>query len=674
MKKTTPYWTWFIFFSVYNLVFLSQQFAYIASDSTTFLHGVSLPFTIYYELIATLLIHILLYILLAALQTLLLLGLTLWHLSTASLRRWHISIWLLCVCTLITSNIYLFPLSRFSVLFLPILPHALVMTILLLSLLIMGMLILNLLFFIIQRYPKLITGSLLIGFGLSVTVFKAKIPDEYPSQSKNPNIILIGVDSLNPNKINAKDMPTLTDFINHGILFKETITPLARTYPSWTSILTGLYPLHHHAHYNLMPPDLVNSFKSIAWTLKHQGYQTLFATDDRRFSNMGKEFGFQTVIGPKIGANDLFMGSLNDFPLSNLLINLPLSQWLFPYNYINRASHFSYYPHSFDKALQHGLSTNNTSKPMLIAVHFTLPHWPYTWASSSPTVINDKDKHQQNESLYQLGLQQVDQQVAHFLSFLRKNGYLKNSMVILLSDHGETLALPGSRQTNATNYQGLNPSRFVDYLERKNAPAIDISEGHGSDLLSPDQYHCLLAFKIYQKSKLITPSKIINTRIALIDIAPTILNFLNLNHSNMDGVSLLDTLIGDEKPPAKRFFIMESGMLPNQIISRQKAIELGKRLFRILPSQGQLQLRKDQLPTLDAMKLYAILDGDWIVALYPDDKDYIPITQRLSNGKWTDELDSDFAKNSPAKNMLRKLHHFYNKDRPNAVFSPLSSS
>ena len=183
-------------------------------------------------------------------------------------------------------------------------------------------------------------------------------------------------------------------------------------------------------------------------------------------------------------------------------------------------------------------------------------------------------------------------------------------------------------------------------------------------MLSPDQYHCLLAFKIYQKNQLTTSPKIIKTRVALIDIAPTILNFLNRPSPALDGLSLLNTLVSNEKPLAKRFFIMESGILANQNPTREKLLQIGQEFFTIEPKGGQLQLRKDKLSSLDTKKLYAVIDGNWILALYPDDKGYIPIIQHLSDGKWTDELGTDFAKNSPAKTLLQHLHQFYKKNWP----------
>lgn len=528
------------------------------------------------------------------------------------------------------------------------------------SLLVLGLLLLNTLFFTCRNYPKITGSSLLIVSILSV--YNMFDTNKNGQRTTEPNVIIIGIDSLSPNNINKKDTPTLAHFIQTSVFFRETISPLARTYPAWTTILTGLHPYHHQARYNLMPSDLVKNSLSLAWSLQSLGYQTIFATDDRRFNNMGKEFGFQKVIGPKVGVNDILLGTFNDSPLSNLLVNLPIGRWLFPYNHINRASYFSYYPQSFEKVLDNTLISNNQTSPTFMAVHFTLPHWPYAWAESSPIQARDEYSVDDKEFLYRAALQRTDRQVEHFLQMLRKYGYLENSLIIVLSDHGEALYVPGSRQTSLKTYQGQGVSIFADYLKRKTSTELEMSAGHGSDLLSKDQYHCLLTFKIYKNNQLKTTSKIINTRVALTDITPTIQSFTGLpTRQSTDGVSLLHIITNDNKPLPERTFIMESGMLPNQFLSRERARVLGQKFFTINPQTDQLQLRKKALSTLDALKLYAVIKGDWIVALYPDDNGYIPVTLNLKNGKWTDDFNADFVKKSPAINMLSYLQQFYKR-------------
>jgi arylsulfatase A-like enzyme/predicted membrane protein len=509
MKPSRPYGQWITTFITYNLVFFILQLSYILLNNhhVTFISAIHLPPIVYLSLMGALITHLCLYVLLSLIQTACLWGIEQYQVRPHALENWHLAIWSTTVCAILTLNGYFFPLSLFSRLFLPELPKTILIALLLISLALMSVLLLNTLFFLVKKYPKKTYGVMVVTFGF--IIYKAiHLAPQIPRHqiTTAPNIIMIGIDSLSPRKINHRDTPTLARFVQEGVLFKETITPLANTYPAWASILTGLYPEHNQARYNLMPPDAVKSSNSIAWLLQKQGYQTLFATDDRQFNMLGRDFGFQTMIGPRGGANDFLISALNDFPLSNLLVNFPISQWLFPYNYSNRASYITYYPQSFDKRLQQLLVHHDNASPSFMAIHFTLPHWPYLWAESPPETNNP---HDQSEQHHQMAVQRVDQQVSILIRLLEHYGYLDNGMIILLSDHGEGFYFKGSRQTSPLHYQGPGVSRFSKYLKRNTSTVLDRSAGHGSDLLSADQYHCLLAFKIYQQGHEITLPQVI---------------------------------------------------------------------------------------------------------------------------------------------------------------------
>jgi arylsulfatase A-like enzyme len=657
--KDTLYRSWFLSFAFYNVIFLCLQLAFILSKGHSFIQAITLPAIVYLELITTFLIHLSLYCLLAAFQTTLMWGSVQFFSkkeTQPTYDRLHIIIWSLTVCALLVSNSYFFPLSAFSRLLLTALPKIILSVLMIVSIMILALLTINTLFFASRKYP--IISSCTFIFCLSLFFYVHTQPRISPTLHSNFNIILIGIDSLSPSNINTKNTPSLVRLINKSVLFKETISPLAHTYPAWSSILTGLYPAHHHAEYNLMPPEMVNSSASLAWSLQRLGYQTIFATDDRRFNNLGKEFGFQQIIGPPIGANEILLGTFNDFPLSNLLSHFSITGWLFPYNHMNRASYFTYYPQTFDNALRQALATNKQTSPLFMAVHFTMPHWPYAWAQSSAANVGDEYSIEERGELYFAALRQVDKQVSNLLNVLQRHGYLNNSLVILLSDHGEALYVKGSRQTNLKTYQGIR-NQFAGYLKRKTSTELEKSIGHGSDLLSPDQFHSLLAFQIYKHDHVAIPPKIIPTRVALIDIRPTIEDFLGQATTSSEGISLRNTIINSTPLPA-RMFIMESGMLPNQFVTREKVKLLGQQFF-VVKDDARVQLRKQELSALNDLKLYAIIKGPWIMALYPDDAGYIPVILNLKSSQWTDEFDTDFVKKSPAKHMLLYLQQFYHK-------------
>jgi arylsulfatase A-like enzyme len=638
-------------FLLCNLTLLSLQLLFIYTHSSSFISAIPLPAVVYGELLLTLLIQGLLCVLLSACQTLWLRGLA---------KQRLVTIHLTSNLALLTTNAYFFPLSLFARDLVPLLSRTGITCIMTATWLLLGLLTYKTIDFYYKKQPRL--ASLVLLSILFIMLLLTHTPTRAPNQTTRAHIILIGVDSLHPAAVNPTRTPTLAQFIQHSAWFKETISPLARTYPAWSTILTGLYPAHHQANYNLLAPTHHVLQHSIAWQFQHNGYHTVFATDDRRFNSIDEQFGFQTVIGPKRGVNDILLGAFNDFPLSNLLINQRIGHWLFPYNHMNRASYFAYYPQTFDHALQQALAEHPVTQPLFLAVHFTLPHWPYAFAASNPAAVNDEYRMTHRKPLYHQALQAVDQQVANLLHTLKQHGYLDHSLVILLSDHGETLFTPHSRNISLAHYQASGSSPLARYFTEHTATPLTQSAGHGSDLLSPAQYHCVLAAQIYANKQLITSAHTITERVALLDLAPTLLEFAQLpTIGTLDGLSLLPSIVHAEHQPPARAFILESGMLPNQVISKQDAARLGRQYFTVTP-QGLLQINPKQISELDRMKLYGIIHDDWLLALYPTAEGYLPVTQQLSTHDWIDQLNTPFAVLSPAHALLKQLSLFYHRE------------
>ncbi len=637
-KKSFYYFNYFI--SV-NFLFLIFQIIYIISRSNSFLKAIPLPFAVYLEIATALIIQFTLYSLLSLIQTSWIWGINNYTSDKKFLTYAQFAISSLSLIGLLTINCYFFPLSLFSLLFSPLFSPLFIH----LSLIIIGLACIILSFNSLALFLKrcslltliLIFAVFFLGYRLLIFTQEKTVA----TINEQSNIIIIGIDSFNPERLSSQQTPHIANFLKDSTHFSETISPLARTYAAWTSILTGLYPVNHQARYNLMPAGLVKSSKSLAWRLRQRGYQTLFATDDRQFSSISYDFGFQDVIGPKLGFNNILLGHFNDFPLSNLLVNFSFSKWLFPYNYLNRGSYFSYYPTSFKQALNNYLVHRSKSQPLLMAVHFTLAHWPYAWATSFPAQQGEYNR-QEQRLLYQQALQQADKQIGYLLENLKHSGLLTNSLVILLSDHGEALYELGSRQTRLKLYQGQKKNQLADYFQRKTSTILEKSAGHGSDLLSPSQFHCLLGFKIFKQQRLLNKPQLIPVRVALIDIAPTIYDYLKIAYKT-DGISLLGPILNKEAAQKSRTFFLESGELPNQLITKQKARIVGKLLYQVNPFTNALELKPSKLSLLNSLKLYAILKDNWLIALYPDDNYYLTVALRLSDGQWTDEPTSEFG-------------------------------
>lgn len=120
------------------------------------------------------------------------------------------------------------------------------------------------------------------------------------------------------------------------------------------------------------------------------------------------------------------LGSYNDFPLGNLLVNFRISSWLFPYNFSNRASFISYYPETFTNELKRELSLQQNS-PVFLAVHFALPHWPYAWAASLPDQVENEFSLSKRDALYLRALKAVDNQFKVIFCYLKNMAILKTA-------------------------------------------------------------------------------------------------------------------------------------------------------------------------------------------------------------------------------------------------------
>jgi hypothetical protein len=636
-------------FLLYNALFFLLQIFFITQQSHSFVSTLSLPKYIYWEIGYTLYIQFFGYIIISILQSCCDQSLkNHWFSGSQHKRQWFLLIhtWI----TIISLNAYYFPLSQYSRLMLSIFPRTGILCCGFISVSIITYALIYSFIQWCQNYPLPIIT-------LGLCLISTAPPIIYQEKTNQPNVFIIGVDSLSPSSIDATRTPTLWHFVHENVWFQEAISPLARTYPAWSTILSGLHPAHHQVRYNLIRTRLAAE-KSIAWEMKQKHYTTLFATDDRRFNLLDESFGFQHIIGPREGVNDMLLGTFNDFLLGNLFINSQIGKWFFPYNYMNRASYFSYYPQTFNQALKQAIETRESGKPIFMAVHFTLPHWPYAYASSSDPSAYQEYNIADRIPLYQQALRAADQQVYTFLQTLKNNHLLHHALVIVLSDHGETLYTPLSRPLSRETYQATEKSVFETYLEKHTSTVLDRSAGHGSDVLSPEQFHCVVAMQYYHQGQPQYSARRIKERIGLQDVAPTLLDYTHQATASLDGISLRPYVEQKKRIP-QRTFILESGMLPNQFLSREQARLAGKTFFEVDPITTLLHIRQDKLDELDKQKLYAVLKNHWILALYPTKKKYIPVLQETNTKAWTDDLNSAFAQHSPAKSLLKALKSFY---------------
>jgi arylsulfatase A-like enzyme len=462
-------------------------------------------------------------------------------------------------------------------------------------------------------------GALVLMVLLTMRLVRASHSDDAGPGPDRPNLIVIGIDSVRSDAIGEGRglgiTPNIDLFLRDGAhLFSDAITPAARTYVSWMSILSGDNPRTHGARENLMPRAALAPLNTLPMRLRKAGYQSFYATDDVRFSNIDASYGFDRAVTPSIGATDFLLSKANDLPLSNLISNTRLSRWLFPATYSNRAAHHAYLPDTFIEWLEDEVEP--ATGPQFLAIHLTLPHWPYLWAVRDNLVF---ERGEDRQYRYVSSVIAADRQFGQLMALLESRGLLSNAIVVVLSDHGEGLGMP------VTDALIRGPA-----AREALGPNIEIGLwGHGNSTLSPRQYSVLLAMRGYGKSAFRATARSHRTPASVIDVAPTLLDLANVPAGEpMDGVSLRPVIEGDQAAMTRletRARFTETGfrtrMLETGNFDEHGLLETMGPFFRMDHATARFEVRTEMIPRLIADKERAAITARWLLSSIPTSLD-----------------------------------------------------
>jgi len=426
------------------------------------------------------------------------------------------------------------------------------------------------------------------------------------ARTAEPHVVIIGVDSLRSDLTPARGSDALTPaidaFLAPAARFTDATTPLARTFGSWVSILTGRHPVTTNARVNLMPRDLVHEEDTLADALRGHGYRTVYATDEVRFANFDGSYGFDQLVTPPVGAVDFLLGYGGDMPLVNLVAATSVGRWLFPSNHANRAAHANYQPGDFIARLDDEIAITG---PTFLTVHLTLSHWPYNWAGLARPATP-----QEYRPAYRRAVQAVDAQFEALMKLLADKSVLDNAIVVLLSDHGEALG-------------GEN-----DSMLRKTGSSREVWDslwGHGTSVLSPHQYTVVLALRAYGRARLPGAGATYGFPVSLEDVRPTLEELATSRApDDVDGRSLLPALAdpaGAAAFAARIRFTETDFNTPGTLAGRYETsgiIDEAAVFYELDPGSGWMQYKRARLPELLARKQRAALSRDALLAAIPD--------------------------------------------------------
>jgi len=436
------------------------------------------------------------------------------------------------------------------------------------------------------------------------------------------NVVLLGLDSFQMNRLAAGGAPAslapnINDFLGECFRFDNAWTPLARTYPSWISILTGREPVHHGVRFNLSADehlDAGNVF--LPQLLQEQGYATLHATDETRFSIIRPQFGFDTLVHPVMGAQDFLLSNFFDFSAPNLLRQTRLGHDLFPAVRGNRAS-VAYSPGLWTEDVLAAIDALPRDRPVFLALHLCGNHWPFS--TPAPYAHAGADP-------VECCMRMVDDQAGAILEHLRNVGLMQRSTVAMLSDHGDGWSgIPG-----------------------------DDTNSHGDDFRSPWANRIVLGLRVPGRAPGVSTQLVRS-----FDLAPTLLDLLAVPHdpASMDGRSLLPLMQALPQEEPRELFAETD--LDRRVYTVKQLVQQNALWYRTDPESGLVFLREEGFTEFMPLKWYMLVSGNRRLVV-------VPFKQRfelheLDPATGRDRPDADVAALPPAEKaeMLdRLIEHF----------------
>lgn len=429
-----------------------------------------------------------------------------------------------------------------------------------------------------------------------------------------PDVIIIGLDSVSYNQLqkNIDQLPSIATITSAGVSYTDAYTPLARTFPAWNAILTGLYPASTNIRYNLTEFNEQSLQNNLARDFKKLGYETIFAQDERRFSNINEEYGFDITYGPKVGASDFIIPSLSNNLFSAYFSSSYLGSLFFSNLKHNRVSSLTYIPESFNTSIEQHIK--DSSKAIFLAIHYCLAHFPYTWSNSSEDHLSGEIE------LHRSALSKIDTQIGSLISTLKDTGRFDNSIIILLSDHGEGLG-------NKNDLLIPNSEKYHRLLR-----------GHGNSVISKDQNNVILHINTPEHRKNNTLRYDKNT-VSLVDVKPTLETLVNLHPTKTDGKNILPTPTTIIKGATENVAYIETGIqieLPQPNASQRQLANVANKLMTsyYVNEKGLLTISKDFFKYNLLKKQFAEISNSQISIFDPSlDNNNILIYDRLENEK-----------------------------------------
>ena len=316
------------------------------------------------------------------------------------------------------------------------------------------------------------------GKWISESLAVSNLPAAAPG---SPNVLVIVVDTLRTDHLSSygysrPTSPNIDDLARKGVLFENAIAPSSWSLPSHASLVTGRY-VHEHGMGNVEPMPWLGWGKSgLNWlptlgeALQKHGYRTGAFSANRIYftSNVGLGRGFIHFEDYFDGVGDSFVRTQFGREFARLYMNrsskskftralryLGLGSWLDKdsegsgdyggiYGIRKRAD-------EVNRETLHWI-TREDRHPFFAFLNYLDVHFGYGGPIGYPKPAWD---HGTSIDEYDAGVKYTDDYIGQLFHGLDSLGVLKNTIVIITSDHGEALGDHGLSFHGAALYSDL---------------------------------------------------------------------------------------------------------------------------------------------------------------------------------------------------------------------------
>lgn len=332
-----------------------------------------------------------------------------------------------------------------------------------------------------------------------------------------PNIVVLLVDSLRADHLGCygydrDTSPYLDALASRGVVFERAYAQASQTKLSVASLVTGLNPPSHHVREAALPENvggevvtdvLSDELETLAERLQAAGYTTAgFVTNPHLEPGQGFDQGFDHYSYTNFA--DLDAGGLND----------QVQEWL----------------------------KENDDAPWFMYVHYMDVHMPYrpprkyrflygrAGARMKPLELNgpptgrvDLQRIGRTINLYDGQINYWDEMLKELVSFLPGGGNLDNTVLLVVSDHGDEFYENGGFGHGYTVYEGVihvplvmagatgqemglrreDPVRLIDVLPtlcNLAGQPVDESVLEGSDLFAVGRAEGIPGLEVYAEA------------------------------------------------------------------------------------------------------------------------------------------------------------------------------